>query len=57
MMKETKKYTRTAIHRNLRVSPEFREKPDVELLARTLLAIAQKLENEEKAKIKGDAMT
>jgi hypothetical protein len=47
---------RPAASRNVRVTPEFREKPDIEQLARVLLNIADKLK-EKPADEKGDVMT
>ncbi len=37
------KHGRPAASRNVRVTPEFRERPDIAKLARGLLAIARKL--------------
>ena len=43
-----KKRGRPAVSRLVRVTPEFREQPDVEKLVRVLLIIAQKLAAEER---------
>ena len=43
--------------RNIRVTPEFREKPDIEKLARVLLAIVKKQEESGQTTIgKGDSV-
>jgi len=48
---------RVAASRNVRITPEFREKPDIEKLARALLAIANKTAEKEKtANKEGDAV-
>ena len=48
---------RVAASRNVRITPEFREKPDIEKLARALLAIANKTAEKEKtANREGDAV-
>ena len=48
---------RIAASRNVRIAPEFREKPDVEKLARALLAVANKTAEKEKpANREGDAV-
>ncbi len=62
-----KKRGRPLVSRDVRVTPEFRDNPDIEKLARALIAvatsIAQKKETEEKAVQeslegrKGDDMT
>ena len=44
------KRDRSVASRNVRVTPEFRENPDIAKLARALLAIAQKLSENEPAK-------
>ncbi len=53
-MAEKKKRGRPMASRNVKVTPEFRENPDIELLGRALIAvaisIAQKKEAEEAAK-------
>ena len=64
---EKRKRGRPASSRDVKITPEFRENPDVEKLARALIAvaisIAQKKEAEEKAAQallkdgKGDSMT
>ena len=41
------KYGRPAASRNIIVTPEFREKPDIEKLARVLLAIVKKMAEQE----------
>jgi len=57
MMAKTQKPSKTGASRNVRVTPEFKEKPDIEKLARTLLAIANKLaEEEQQAGGKGDGV-
>lgn len=61
---ERKKRGRTAASRDVRVTPEFRNNPDIEKLGRALIAvalsIAQKKEAEEAAASgsgEGDGMT
>ena len=57
MMAGTERQGRTAASRNVRVTPEFKAKPDIEKLARALLAIANKMaEQERKAGGKGDGV-
>jgi hypothetical protein len=47
---------RAATSRNVHVTPEFRDKPDIEKLAKALLAVAKKLAEKEQAGGKGDAV-
>ena len=61
---QKKKRGRPISSNDVRVTPEFRENPDIEKLGRALIAvaisIAQKKEAEEKAKLEGrqgDSMT
>jgi len=56
-MMDKKKRGRPMASCDMRVTPEFRENPDIEKLGRALIAvaisIAQKKEAEEKAKLEG----
>ena len=53
----TKTQNKTTASRNVRVIPEFKENPDIEKLARALLAIANKMaEQEKQANVKGDGV-
>jgi len=57
MMIGTKTQNKTTASRNVRVIPEFKENPDIEKLARALLAIANKMaEQEKQANVKGDGV-
>ena len=57
-MSGSQKHGRPANSRNVRVTPEFLEKPDIEKLARVLLAIAVKLAAKENtAKDEGEHMS
>ena len=48
---------RTSASRNVRVTPEFKEKPDIEKLARALLTVAQKMAEQERVEgSKGDGV-
>jgi len=49
MMAGTERRGRTAASRNMKITPEFKKKPDIEKLARALLAIANKMAEQERS--------
>ena len=55
MMKDAKqKRGRPIQSRNVRITPEFRERPDIEKLGRALIAIAKQIAEKKKAGVAGN---
>lgn len=48
-MKEKQTAGRPACSGNVQITPEFRKEPDIEKLARALIAVAQKIAEKKKA--------
>ncbi len=68
MLKDQKSRGRPMTSRNVRVTPEFRENPDIEKLGRALIAVALRIAEQKQAEedakklttvneVEGDGMT